>query len=528
MNRTAGTTLHEGKYVLKLPLGQPRGSTFRALQIDLNKPVVLKIFQPNRAIKLDEVELRQQFVETMSRLTQCRHANLVNILDLFEEAGIPVAVMDEVVGRSLSEQVQQEGPLSEAEAIRYIQKVASAVDLLHRHHVVHQDIKPANLIVPTGSDHIVLVDYGLVRQTLPREGDRPAVGLPEPYAAIEQYTEPPASLTPATDVYGLAASLYFLVTGQPPIPACFRHQLPLRTPRQLQPALNPVLEAAILRGMEVNPRTRPQSIAAWVAHLPHLSQTFQNTPATIEVLPEVLPEQSPTQPQTVLQAHTQLLSSQPNGSQPNGAVPTLPPVRTTPHPNQGKHRIVGRRQSRKPIVLVSIIAAAVGLGGGLALRMGGATGPGSTIFHAEQAFPPASQWPGSSTPASSDDAPIEARPSQPDALSPAKPIEVAPPEEPFPEPPPRRSRIADPAPVVTPTPVPSPVTEEPAIVPATPTPVAPTPIPSPLLPRSQPTPASQPSPAPVAPAPALEPAPPPQPAPVPIAPPPASKPKSEE
>lgn len=468
MNLTTGTTLQNGKYALSNSLGQgDLGLTLKATQTSLSQSVVLKTIRPSPKVPVDFACLRQHFLESAQRFAQCQHPGLVRLVDLFEESGVPFAVMDYVAGESLADQVQPRHPMAEAEAVQYIRQVGSALTALHRNGLVHQDVKPENLIHPAGTDFVVLVDYRILHHA--------ALGISEPptalsntgFAAIEQY-QPPAKLTPATDIYALAATLYFLVTGRQPMAANQRLKSPLASPRKLQPNLSLELEAAILSGMELNPQKRPQTIAAWFSLLPgsaplapvQLSTSAETTsaiaaPAAEEgtangklqnTLPLTSSAAQPPVPAQITRA------SQPELSHPS---PQIMPARSRlPH----------------AMVVTGIIAASCGLGLGLSLRLSAVSGIGPKIFNTKQTFPPLENWPQVAEPATTPLTTLpEVLPSQESPPPLLQPRTVAPSPSPLPE----TSPV--PAPSVEPSPAPEPAAS------VMPSPV-PEPVPQPTLP----------------------------------------------
>ena len=106
------------------------------------------------------------------------------------------------------------------------------------------------------------------------------------YAPIEQYLSR-AKRTPATDVYGLAATFYSLLTGVAPIASILRHRQPLMSPRDLRPELSPVVSQAVMRGMALEIDDRPANVEAWLSLLPKAqvrgSQAFSITTQSNEM-----------------------------------------------------------------------------------------------------------------------------------------------------------------------------------------------------------------------------------------------------
>jgi serine/threonine-protein kinase len=128
--------------------------------------------------------------------------------------------MELLRGLDLSEMVASFGPLDARRAVHVIRQAASSLAEAHDRGLVHRDVKPANLFaVSTGesTDFVKVLDFGLVRELVrPRgEGTREGITLGTPaYMAPEQFLG--ADVGPAADVYGLAATLYYLLTGVPP------------------------------------------------------------------------------------------------------------------------------------------------------------------------------------------------------------------------------------------------------------------------------------------------------------------------
>ncbi len=159
--------------------------------------------------------------------------------------------MDYIPGQTLDNLVLPDHPLPEATAINYIQQVGVALKAVHKLGLLHRDVKPQNLILQQGTGQVVLIDFGTAREFSPGLIQTHTSVLSEGYAPIEQYL-PHAKRTAATDVYGLAATLYTLLTAQVPIASILRDRHPLREPRELRPDLSPAVNQAILRGWQWN------------------------------------------------------------------------------------------------------------------------------------------------------------------------------------------------------------------------------------------------------------------------------------
>lgn len=487
MPLTTGNTLHQGKYLINHVLAQTDiGVTLQGTQVQQNQPVILQVLQPNPNLSVDLDRLKQQFFDQAHRFAHCQHPGLARLIDSFAEEEMAIAVFDHTPGQTLLEVVHTTGALPESQAIQYIQQVGAALMKLHDNGLIHRRITPKNIIRPIGSNIVVLINSGLLDATLVGAAAGKTQLPIDEYAAIEQYQAELAH-TPATDIYGLAGTLYVLLTGYAPLAAPLRHRSPLPSPRQLRPHLTATIESAILQGLELNVNARPQAIVDWLALLPsEMSVEVQDSHPALETAIPPSAIAASSEPNS-LSAKSTVLPTQRFSAQPNQSMIPSPLTLKNPFP--------------KTMLATAAIAAAVGLGTGLTLRItANSTGPGTSIFHTEQAFPPFENWPGAAllvAPANSYSPPVVEAPNQPTETDNRN-------QPPAAAQPPNVEEQAIPKPVpeeVAPPPLPP---QAPAINPAPPNAIAPAPnIPS--IPEPELPPAEIPSPAEVKP----EPAPPP-------------------
>lgn len=211
---------------------------------------------------------QQQFQLEAEFLVNARHPNLVRGYSVFHSGGRLYLVMDYVDGKTLEdiaiERIRRTGRTpTEAQVIDWILPICGAVETLHSQPrpIIHRDIKPANIKLSETLGIPVLIDLGLAK--LFAHGQRTlgaALAFTPGYAPPEQYQAMGAT-DQRTDVYGMGATLYFLLTGYQPTEAPARlsaHALP--TPRALNPALSRAAEAIVLRAMELDPTLRYQSM----------------------------------------------------------------------------------------------------------------------------------------------------------------------------------------------------------------------------------------------------------------------------
>jgi len=300
MEPLIGKTLQDGKYTLRQELGRGGfGITYVARHHYLDQDVVIKTLNPGLHQHPEFSEFQRKFRDEARRLALCIHPHIVRVSDFFTEAGLPYMVMEYVPGPTLDKLIFPNRPLPEATAIAYIRQVAEALRVVHQRGLLHRDIKPHNIILREGTQQVVLIDFGIAREFTAGVTQAHTSLASEGYAPIEQYL-PREKRTAATDVYGLAATLYALVTAQNPVAALLRDRQPLPEPLVLQPQLSRATNQAILQGMAQDMQHRPQSVEAWLALLPERQTTPAATPppprptaATVAVAPPPRPSPNP-------------------------------------------------------------------------------------------------------------------------------------------------------------------------------------------------------------------------------------------
>ena len=203
-----------GDYELLEEVGRGgQGVVFRARQKSLNRIVALKVISLGQWASEAHLKRFRREAEAAASL---EHPGIVPIHDVGERDGSCYFSMKFVEGGQLDEVVRRT-PMSVRQAAELIAKVARTVHYAHEHGILHRDIKPGNILLDkNGEPH--LTDFGLARlldtqSSVTRTID--VLGTPS-YMAPEQAAGETTKLSKATDVYGLGAVLYQLLTGQPP------------------------------------------------------------------------------------------------------------------------------------------------------------------------------------------------------------------------------------------------------------------------------------------------------------------------
>lgn len=214
-------------------------------------------------------EARDQFLREATVLARLDHPNLPKVSDFFSVGNRDYLVMDFVPGKDLRtlmlEAKQASTFLPEAEVLNWAGQLCDALSYLHSQEppILHRDIKPSNLkLTPSGL--LKLVDFGLVKVLAPGEititvlqGQGTAL-----YTPLEQYGGDSGHTDVRSDIYAFAATLYHLLTNQPPAGARERFLDPenLVPIRQINSSVSQRSERAILWAMSLHPDERPEDV----------------------------------------------------------------------------------------------------------------------------------------------------------------------------------------------------------------------------------------------------------------------------
>ena len=161
----------------------------------------------------DFPKLQEQFVQEAFRLVKCSHPHIVKVHGVFQEEALRGMVMEYIDGKDLWFHIDEQGIFSEEEALTIIRQVGEALTCVHQQGLLHRDVKPHNIVLRRDTREAVLIDFGLAREYIDDRTMSQTNYRTEGFAPIEQY-EIKAKRGPFTDVYALAATLYYLLTSK--------------------------------------------------------------------------------------------------------------------------------------------------------------------------------------------------------------------------------------------------------------------------------------------------------------------------
>ena len=272
--RSAKILSNFGDYELLEEIGRGgQGIVYRAHQKSLNRTVALKVI--GLGPWTTEAHLKR-FRREAEAAASLEHPCIVPIYEVGERDGQCYFSMKLVEGGQLDEVVRRE-PMPIRQSAELIAKVARTVHYAHEHGILHRDIKPGNILLDkNGEPH--LTDFGLARLVEAEStvtGTLEVLGTPS-YMAPEQAAGGTTKVSKATDVYGLGAVLYQLLTGHPPFAGGTTYEtikLLLETeprqPRLLNPKIDRDLSTICLKCLEKDPKRRYSSALALAEDLEH-------------------------------------------------------------------------------------------------------------------------------------------------------------------------------------------------------------------------------------------------------------------
>ncbi|MGH3645723.1 MAG: Stk1 family PASTA domain-containing Ser/Thr kinase [Micromonosporaceae bacterium] len=237
------------------------------------------------AIKMLRVDLARdatfqaRFRREAQNAASLNHPAIVAVYDTGEERGqdgvsLPYIVMEYVNGRTLKEVLAAEGRIMPRRAMEIVADTCAALDFSHRHGIIHRDIKPGNVML-TRTGQVKVMDFGIARALAAGTSTMTATSA---VIGTAQYLSPEQArgetVDARSDVYATGCVLYELMCGQPPfigdnpVSVAYQHvREDPRPPSEINPDINPDVDAVVLKALAKNPVNRYQSAGEMRADL---------------------------------------------------------------------------------------------------------------------------------------------------------------------------------------------------------------------------------------------------------------------
>ena len=241
------------------------GRVYRVRDLHLEREVALKVLHPALTQDTEVVERFRREAQLAARLS---HPNIVNIYDIAGRFGLIWYTMELIDGPSLAQLVEQNGPLPLDQVLRLLREALSALAHAHGYGLVHRDIKPENMLIdPTGS--VQITDFGLALALRGKYGGATSQSGTPQFASPEQLLG--ERVDQRSDLYSLAAVVYYALLGTPPFPGATTEQVLARqttnqlpSPRERREDISEALERVLDRALSADVESRFPSAAEFL------------------------------------------------------------------------------------------------------------------------------------------------------------------------------------------------------------------------------------------------------------------------
>ncbi len=273
------------RYTIEGELGAGGMATvYLAHDVKHDRKVAVKVLRPELAAVIGA----ERFLSEIKTTANLQHPHILPLHDSGEADSFLYYVMPYVEGESLRDRLDREKQLPVEDAVRLASEVASALDFAHRHDVIHRDIKPENILLLDGS--ALVADFGIALAASKAGGTRmteTGMSLGTPHYMSPEQAMGDRELTARSDVYALGATLYEMLSGEPPFSGPTAQAIVAKVmtddPRPLTELRRSVpmsVNAAVLKALEKLPADRFGSAAEFSTGLsdPSLSMSSAAIP----------------------------------------------------------------------------------------------------------------------------------------------------------------------------------------------------------------------------------------------------------
>ncbi|GAB3228732.1 Stk1 family PASTA domain-containing Ser/Thr kinase [Glycomyces halotolerans] len=235
----------------------------RGRDLRLGRDVAVKLLRAD--LSRDESFL-VRFRREAQNSASLNHPNIVAVFDTGEEHGIPYMVMEYVNGQTLKEVLQAEGRFDYVAACEIVADMCSALDFSHKHHIIHRDVKPGNVML-SDTSQVKVMDFGIARALASGQATMTQTSA---VIGTAQYLSPEQArgetVDARSDVYAVGCVLYELLVGHPPftgdnpVSVAYQHvREEARPPSELNPAVPAGVDAVVMKALAKNPDNRYRS-----------------------------------------------------------------------------------------------------------------------------------------------------------------------------------------------------------------------------------------------------------------------------
>lgn len=276
-----GYLLHD-TYQIESILGRGGfGITYLARDTALDRLVAVKEFFPKNFCERGDTtqvtfssengpivaELQAKFLKEARNIARLDNPGIIKIYSAFDDKDTAYYVMEYIDGQSLADIVHAYGKIAIERSVGYISAVGEALEYLHGRSMNHLDVKPANIMMRRGTHTPVLIDFGLSKQYDTGSNLQTSltpIGVSEGFTPIEGYTNGGiSSFSPQSDLYSLAATLYFITTATTPPAAHMLLEAPLTFPDDYPEGLR----KAVTKAMSPSRKDRHASVREFIAEI---------------------------------------------------------------------------------------------------------------------------------------------------------------------------------------------------------------------------------------------------------------------
>src|SRR5437867_4353398 len=256
-----------GKYIIQCEIGRGgMGVVYRGYDPYLEETVAIKTMSAEYG---SDPDFRKKFFEEGKKTRRLKHENIIEVLDLDEDAGRPYLAMELLEGQDLAREISSQKLTSLEQKLRIMKEVCAGLSYAHQKEIIHRDIKPGNIFI-TASGQVKILDFGLARAATSVSMSTKLMGTPN-YMPPEQWNK---KVDERTDVFAAGAVFYELLAhkkafdgeqwGQIYFQIVHRDPDP---PEKINPAIPPELSAIVMQALAKEPAHRYQSMQEFLQAL---------------------------------------------------------------------------------------------------------------------------------------------------------------------------------------------------------------------------------------------------------------------